>query len=189
MASKPLLNNNKSSIKFLYSYGGKILPRHNDGKLRYQGGHTRVLVLHPSASFSELMEKLNDLCGSPVTLRCPLPNGDLDTLISVKNDEDLANIIEEYDRASSSLPHPLKIRAILWPPKKSSPPPSSSSSAAHSRSGSPHSSAHSMRCSPAPVAYPIPVRNGTAKGCWCMRHWNGNPRFLYRGPYWNNYFH
>ncbi|KAM1703297.1 hypothetical protein ACFX14_028422 [Malus domestica] len=29
-------------------------------------------------------------------MRCPLPNGDLETLISVKFDEDLVNIIEEY---------------------------------------------------------------------------------------------
>lgn len=41
-----------TTIKFLCSYGGKILPRHTDGKLRYTGGHTRVLALRPSISFS-----------------------------------------------------------------------------------------------------------------------------------------
>lgn len=40
-------------IKFLYSYGGKILPRYPDSKLRYVGGETRVLsVDRTSISFS-----------------------------------------------------------------------------------------------------------------------------------------
>ncbi|KAJ0918189.1 hypothetical protein HanRHA438_Chr05g0214861 [Helianthus annuus] len=32
-------------VKFLCSYGGKILPRPSDGVLRYVGGDTRILVL------------------------------------------------------------------------------------------------------------------------------------------------
>ncbi|KAK7330539.1 hypothetical protein VNO77_24734 [Canavalia gladiata] len=199
MRSKPVGTNN-NTIKFLYSYGGKIVPRRTDGQLRYTGGHTRVLALHPSTSFSELMGKLSELSGSSsFTLRCPLPNGDLDTLISIKSDEDLANIIEEYDRASSSLPRQLKIKAILTPPKKLSPPPSSSSTT-HSSSGSPHSSTEShpysaarefvpRNYSPVPVSYPIGFRYGTAKGCSPTRQFDGSPRFLYRGPCCNNYCH
>lgn len=152
--------------------------------------------------------KLGELCGSSVTLRCPLPNGDLETLISIKSDEDLANIIEEYDRTSSSLAHPLKIRAILSPPKslikKLSPPPSScSSSATQSPSGSPHSSAESLpyaaayrlnrkNCSPVvPLGYPIGVRNGNGavKGCCYTGQLVGSPRFLYRFAHCNNYCH
>ena len=45
-------SNPKNTIKFLFSYGGKILPRLTDGKLRYTGGHTRVLALPPPISFS-----------------------------------------------------------------------------------------------------------------------------------------
>jgi hypothetical protein len=41
-----------STVKFLCSYGGKILPRYPDGVLRYQGGHTRVLSVDRSISFS-----------------------------------------------------------------------------------------------------------------------------------------
>lgn len=137
--------------------------------------------------FAELIEKLGELCGSsPVTLKCQLPNGDLETLISITSDEDLANIIDEYDRASSSLDSPLKIRAILSPPKKlSSPPPSSSSSSAsYSPSGSPHAysppsaAAYRLnRCSRVPLGYPIGVR----KGCWYTRQVDGSlagsPRF------------
>lgn len=41
-----------TTIKFLCSYGGKILPRYPDGKLRYHGGETRVLAVDRSISFS-----------------------------------------------------------------------------------------------------------------------------------------
>ena len=46
-------NNNKNieTIKFLCTYGGKILPRHIDGTLRYAGGLTRVLAVDRSISF------------------------------------------------------------------------------------------------------------------------------------------
>ncbi|TKY73546.1 clustered mitochondria protein [Spatholobus suberectus] len=201
MESKP-----SQTIKLLCSYGGKILLRATDGELRYVGGHTRVLTVDRSISFSELMVKLGEFSGSSVILRCQLPKGDLETLISVTNDEDLANIIEEYDRASSKLVHPLKIRAVLSPPKSlkkvSSAPSSASSSASHSPSRSPHTSAESlphaaayrisrhnrMPPAPVPVAYPIGVRNGTAKAC-CYTQFDGSPRFLYRGPHCNNYCH
>ncbi|KAM1202741.1 hypothetical protein ACFX2J_018649 [Malus domestica] len=79
-------------------------------------GHNRVLAVDSSITCTELVEKLKEFCGYSVELKCPLPNGDLETLIAVKSDEDLTNIIEEYGRASSPL-RPLKIRAILAPPK------------------------------------------------------------------------
>ncbi|XP_044486096.1 uncharacterized protein LOC123211434 [Mangifera indica] len=114
---------NTENLKFLCSYDGKIQPRSTDGKLRYVGGLTRILSVERSVSFAELMVKLGELCGHSVTLRCQLPNGDLETLISVKSDEDLANLVEEYDRAAPES----KIRAILSSPvslKQISPPPS-----------------------------------------------------------------
>lgn len=43
-----------NTVKFLCSYGGKILPRHPDGKLRYVGGETRVLAVDRSTSFAGL---------------------------------------------------------------------------------------------------------------------------------------
>lgn len=39
-------------IKYLCSYGGKILPRYPDGKLRYVGGETRVLAVDRSLLLS-----------------------------------------------------------------------------------------------------------------------------------------
>ncbi|CAL9134421.1 unnamed protein product [Musa textilis] len=101
-------------IKFLCSYGGKILPRYPDGKLRYAGGYTRVAVGR-SISFSELQVKLRELCGwgGTVSLRCQLPTEDLDALVSVTSDDDLADLVEEYDIASRDRLSPLKIRAFL----------------------------------------------------------------------------
>ncbi|KAI9111808.1 hypothetical protein K1719_017498 [Acacia pycnantha] len=139
----------KSTIKFLCSYGGKILPRYPDGKLRYLGGHTRVLSVTSSISFSELMLKMAELCGSSVSLRCQLPAEDFDALVSITSDEDLANLIEEYDRFA--LPSSaLKIRAFLSPPKSlnkvsssSSSPPSSSLSLSKSSSSTSFSSSSS----------------------------------------------
>ncbi|XP_004515869.1 protein PAL OF QUIRKY-like [Cicer arietinum] len=194
-------NTKNTTIKFLCSYGGIILPRLTDGKLRYFGGHTRVLALHLPISFSELIVKLVELCGSSVTLKSPLPNGDLETLISITSDEDLTNIIQEYNRASLSLTHPLKIRAILSPPKffkKLSPPPSSFSSATHSPSGSLYTSLESLpyaaayrfdrlNGSPVSVGYPIGIRNGTVKGSCYTGELDGSPRSLYR--FYNNYCH
>ncbi|MFS7897582.1 putative PB1 domain-containing protein [Helianthus anomalus] len=42
-------------------------------------------------------------------LRCKLPHDDLDSLVHVKSDEDLAYVLEEYDQCKEDL----KIRAIL----------------------------------------------------------------------------
>ncbi|OIW17752.1 hypothetical protein TanjilG_00346 [Lupinus angustifolius] len=174
MEHKPKPNSN---AKFLCSYGGKILPRATDGELRYSGGHTRVLAVDPSVSFSELIVKVSDLCGYSVTLKCPLPNGNLETLISITSNEDLANIIEEYDRASLSLTHPLKIRTILSPLKKLSPSPSSSSS------GSPPYAVAGqiIRRNCLPAGY----QNGFGYGSVNF----GSPRFLNRGLHYCNYCH
>ncbi|CAL1395296.1 unnamed protein product [Linum trigynum] len=129
----------KTPIKFLCSYGGKLVPRYPDGKLRYQGGQTRVLAVHRSVSFSELLTKLREFCGGAmVSLRCQLPpEADLDdALVSIVSDEDLANLIEEYDRSPVSSSS-LKIRAFLSPPsKKQSPAPSSTTSSSSSSSSS-----------------------------------------------------
>ncbi|KAI9125331.1 hypothetical protein K1719_003947 [Acacia pycnantha] len=81
-------------LKFLNNYGGKILPCSIDDVLRYVGGYTRVLSVDPSISFSEF-------CGPFVTLKCSLPNRDLETLITITSDEALAFIIEEYKQALS----------------------------------------------------------------------------------------
>ncbi|PON96726.1 PB1 domain containing protein [Trema orientale] len=134
------------TLKFLCSYGGKILPRHGDGQLRYVGGLNRVLAVDRSVSFAELMVKLGQFCGFSVNLKCQLPDGDLETLVSIKSDEDFANLIEEYDRASATRRH-LKIRAILSPrkpPKEISPSSSVEDFAASFKSSSPAAAVKSV---------------------------------------------
>ncbi|KAK4795404.1 hypothetical protein SAY86_013398 [Trapa natans] len=109
-------------MKFLCNYGGRILLRKSDGELRYVGGLTRVLAVDRYVSYSELMANLAEFCGFAATLRCQLPEGDLETLVSVKSDEELANLIEAYDeKASKESPSPapaLKIIAVLTPQAK-----------------------------------------------------------------------
>ncbi|XP_020572095.1 uncharacterized protein LOC110018953 [Phalaenopsis equestris] len=111
-----------STVKFVCSYGGRILPRYPDAKLRYIGGETRVISVDRSVSFSELQAKMGQICGwDAVNLRCQLPNEDLDALVSITSDEDLANLIEEYDLVSRDRQCPFKIRAFLHPPTIKSP--------------------------------------------------------------------
>ncbi|KAF9590782.1 hypothetical protein IFM89_038374 [Coptis chinensis] len=153
-----------NTIKFIISYGGKILPRHTDGKLRYHGGETRVITINRSITVTDLLIKLGEVNGSSVSLRCQLPGEDIDTLISVVSDEDLSCVIEEYDIASQANGSP-KIRGFLYPPKivnKISSPPSATSSKANSAAKTyfyyPHIYAPHHRAMPMPrFATPAPA--------------------------------
>uniref|UniRef100_A0A7C8ZTD5 PB1 domain-containing protein n=1 Tax=Opuntia streptacantha TaxID=393608 RepID=A0A7C8ZTD5_OPUST len=178
--SKPPLDNNKSNntIKFLCGYGGKIVPRYPDGKLRYLGGHTRVLAVDRSISFPELLMKMGELCGTSVVVRCQLPTEDLDALVSIKSDEDLINIIEEYDLVSSSS---AKIKAFLWPTKsKITPSPQPSEINATSppmlspRSLSPSPTYTSSSTSP--MYFPVPVAVAAFPICYAKSS-NGVDKF------------
>lgn len=133
------------------------------------------------------MVKLGEFCGFSVNLKCPLPDGELETLISITSDEDLASLIEEYDRVSATSSLPLKIRAILSPPKslKSvSPPPSTPPSVVNfSLSNSPpfatlnlvpNHLAYRRGGSPR-LAYPISHRRDSRNFCHYPCHVQGNP--------------
>ncbi|MCI12587.1 octicosapeptide/phox/Bem1p domain kinase superfamily protein, partial [Trifolium medium] len=48
-------------IKFLCSFGGKILPRPGDSKLRYVGGETHIISIRKDILWEELMNKTLDL--------------------------------------------------------------------------------------------------------------------------------
>lgn len=109
---------------------------------------------------AELLVKLGEMCGTSVSLRCQLPTEDLDALISITSDEDLANLFEEYDRAGAASPtSALKIRAFLSLPKstkKVSPTPSIASTASTDFATSPKSSYSaaatvSTRCPTPPI--------------------------------------
>ncbi|KAL2236369.1 UNVERIFIED_CONTAM: putative serine/threonine-protein kinase [Sesamum indicum] len=86
-------------IKLLCSFGGKILPRPSDGKLRYVGGQTRIISIFKNLSWEELVKKTAGMCNQPHTIKYQLPGEDLDALISVSSDEDLQNMIDEYNGA------------------------------------------------------------------------------------------
>ncbi|KAE8684604.1 thioredoxin-like protein 4B-like isoform X1 [Hibiscus syriacus] len=84
-------------MKLLCSFGGKILPRPSDGKLRYVGGETRIITFQKCLSWDELVRKALDIFNQPHAIKYQLPGEDLDALISVSSDEDLQNMIEEYN--------------------------------------------------------------------------------------------
>ncbi|KAL1188780.1 Serine/threonine-protein kinase EDR1 [Cardamine amara subsp. amara] len=88
-------------LKLLCSFGGRILQRPGDGKLRYIGGETRIISIRKHVGLNELMQKTYALCNSPHTIKYQLPGEDLDALISVCSDEDLLHMIEEYQEAET----------------------------------------------------------------------------------------
>lgn len=51
-------------VRFMVSFGGKILPRPHDNQLRYVGGDTRIVAVNRSASFPALLLKLSKLSGN-----------------------------------------------------------------------------------------------------------------------------
>lgn len=105
-----------NKIKFLCSYGGKILPRGVDGGLKYVGGETRVVAICRDIKLKGLMQKVITTAGvseGDVVLKYQLIPEDLDSLVSVKNDEDVKHMVDEYDRhGHEGTP---KLRAFLFP--------------------------------------------------------------------------
>ncbi|KAK1353022.1 putative Serine/threonine protein kinase [Heracleum sosnowskyi] len=83
-------------IKLLCSFGGKILHRPSDGKLRYVGGDTRIISVRKEIPWEELVKKTFGICKQTHTIKYQLPGEDLDSLVSVSCDEDLQNMIDEY---------------------------------------------------------------------------------------------
>ncbi|KGN56764.1 uncharacterized protein LOC101205945 [Cucumis sativus] len=89
-------------MKFLCSFGGRILPRPNDGKLRYVAGETRIISIRKNISYEELTKKTYAVCKYAHTIKYQLPGEDLDSLISVCSDEDLHHMIEEYQELENA---------------------------------------------------------------------------------------
>ncbi|KAB1227761.1 hypothetical protein CJ030_MR1G028908 [Morella rubra] len=135
-------------VRFMCSFGGKILPRPHDNQLRYVGGDTRIVAVHRSTNFSTVLSKLSKLSGAlpkpeynsassftffhlsgfnsnefslctgttDITIKYQLPSEDLDALISVTTDEDVENMMDEYDRlAHNQNPRSARLRLFLFP--------------------------------------------------------------------------
>ena len=133
--------------------------------------------------------KLGELCGKSVSLRCQLPTEDLDALVSITSDEDLANLIEEYDRVASP-PASLKIRAFLLPPKsikKISPPSTASSSKSSVASGSRFSVPAAVDRCHRQISPQVPFQKSFGKVPHYGYHVHGNPSQVYlihSGNHW-----
>ncbi|XP_065864942.1 uncharacterized protein [Euphorbia lathyris] len=100
-------------IKVLCSFGGKILPRPSDGKLRYVGGETHIIRVKRDISWRELKQKILAIYDQTHVIKYQLPGEDLDALVSVSCDEDFLNMMEEWneveDREGSQ-----KLRMFLF---------------------------------------------------------------------------
>ncbi|PRQ24166.1 putative PB1 domain-containing protein [Rosa chinensis] len=102
-------------VKFMCSYGGKILPRPHDNQLTYTGGETKILAVERTIKFSVLVARLSALSDSDVSFKYQLPGEDLDALISVTNDDDLEHMMHEYDRLYRASARPARMRLFLFP--------------------------------------------------------------------------
>lgn len=103
------------SKKFLCSFGGKILPRPSDGKLRYVGGQTRMIRISKEISWQEFVQRISTVYTQAHTIKYQLPGEDLDALVSVSCDEDLQNMMEEYSVLDSG-EGSQKLRIFLFSP-------------------------------------------------------------------------
>ncbi|XP_025607429.1 uncharacterized protein [Arachis hypogaea] len=95
------LNDDSRRVKFLCSFLGSIMPRPQDGKLRYVGGETRIVSVPRDVSYEELMGRMRELYEGAAVLKYQQPDEDLDALVSVVNDDDVVNMMEEYDKLGS----------------------------------------------------------------------------------------
>ncbi|WOH07148.1 hypothetical protein DCAR_0626577 [Daucus carota subsp. sativus] len=94
-ASSGTSDDSSKKIKVLCSFGGKILPRPKDGKLRYVGGETRIIRISKDISWEDIWQKTRAVYRQTHTIKYQLPGEDLDALVSVSSDEDLQNMVEE----------------------------------------------------------------------------------------------
>ncbi|XP_071696582.1 uncharacterized protein [Rutidosis leptorrhynchoides] len=101
-------------VKFLCSYGGKILPRPSDGMLRYVGGDTRIISVRRDVGFNELIQKMFDSYGRNVVIKYQLPGEDLDALVTVSRPDDLENMMDEYDKLLERSDGSGKLRVFLF---------------------------------------------------------------------------
>ncbi|KAG8060691.1 hypothetical protein GUJ93_ZPchr0002g25349 [Zizania palustris] len=87
-------------VRLMVSYGGRIQPRPHDHQLSYVNGETKILSLERPLRFPDFAARLAGLAGSPgdFCVKYQLPGEDLDSLVSVTNDEDVEHLVLEYDR-------------------------------------------------------------------------------------------
>ncbi|XP_020207717.1 uncharacterized protein LOC109792694 [Cajanus cajan] len=101
-------------LRLMCSYGGHIVPRPHDRSLCYVGGDTRIVVVPRHTSLAELSTRLSKSLNHarPFALKYQLPSEDLDSLVSLTTDEDLDNMIDEFENSPLK---PSRIRLFLFP--------------------------------------------------------------------------
>ncbi|XP_057810689.1 uncharacterized protein LOC131025100 [Salvia miltiorrhiza] len=107
-----------AKLRLMCSYGGHIVPRPHDKTLCYAGGDTRIIVIDRHTPLSDLHHRLSKtlLNNQPFFLKYQLPTEDLDSLITITSDEDLENMVEEYDRLhNAAAAKPGRLRLFLFP--------------------------------------------------------------------------
>uniref|UniRef100_A0A0D9VLX9 Protein kinase domain-containing protein n=1 Tax=Leersia perrieri TaxID=77586 RepID=A0A0D9VLX9_9ORYZ len=100
--------------KFLCSFGGSILPRPLDGRLRYVGGETRIVMLPHDVSYADLAARMRELYEDADIIKYQQPDEDLDALVSVVNDDDVVNMMEEYDKLIAAGEGFTRLRIFLF---------------------------------------------------------------------------
>lgn len=100
--------------KFLCSFGGSILPRPLDGRLRYVGGETRIVMLPRDVSYTDLAARMRELYEDADIIKYQQPDEDLDALVSVVNDDDVVNMMEEYDKLIAAGEGFTRLRIFLF---------------------------------------------------------------------------
>ncbi|KAM5586849.1 hypothetical protein ABKV19_005665 [Rosa sericea] len=109
-ASSGASDSSSMRMKVLCSFGGKILPRPSDGKLRYVGGDTRIIRIRKDITWQELIHKALSIYNQLHIIKYQLPGEELDALVSVSCDEDLQNMMEEWNELEDKEgPHKLRM--------------------------------------------------------------------------------
>nr|CAD1825517.1 unnamed protein product [Ananas comosus var. bracteatus] len=102
------------TAKFLCSFGGSVLPRPLDGRLRYVGGETRIVAVPRDVCFADLLLRLRDVFDGVDAIKYQQPDEDLDALVSVVNDDDVQNMMEEYDKLVAAGESFTRLRIFLF---------------------------------------------------------------------------
>ena len=116
-ASSGMSDSSVRKVKFLCSFGGKILPRPSDGRLRYVGGETRMIRLNRDIFWQDLMQKMLTIYDQTRAIKYQLPGEDLDALVSVSCDEDLQNMMDECNvqqDGGSQKPRMFCFLMLIW---------------------------------------------------------------------------
>lgn len=103
-----------SRAKFLCSFGGRVLPRPLDGKLRYVGGETRIVTVPHDVSYEDLLARMREIFEDTSMIKYQQPEEDLDALVSVVNDDDVMNMMEEYEKLNTTGDGFTRLRIFLF---------------------------------------------------------------------------